>query len=99
MSRCFTLHVLAERDGWTCAYCGLAVMCVHSAPEPAQDPFGEPGETFIPAMPAQIEHVIPRARGGSEGLDNLVLACAACNREKGVTMPCAAFLDVVAVPA
>jgi hypothetical protein len=31
----------------------------------------------------EIEHVIPRARGGSDGESNLWLACSLCNRYKG----------------
>lgn len=29
-----------------------------------------------------LDHVIPRARGGTDGLWNLVLACTACNQAK-----------------
>jgi hypothetical protein len=29
-----------------------------------------------------VEHVIPRARGGSSNLDNLALACQGCNNHK-----------------
>lgn len=31
----------------------------------------------------QIDHVVPRARGGGNGIDNLVAACRACNSAKG----------------
>lgn len=31
----------------------------------------------------EIEHVVPRVRGGTESLDNLVPACPDCNDEKG----------------
>ncbi len=30
-----------------------------------------------------LDHVIPRMRGGSNKLSNLVLACEPCNRDKG----------------
>lgn len=30
-----------------------------------------------------VDHVIPLSRGGSNGVDNLVIACAFCNRSKG----------------
>jgi 5-methylcytosine-specific restriction endonuclease McrA len=30
----------------------------------------------------QVEHIRPRARGGSDDLTNLALACSACNRWK-----------------
>lgn len=32
---------------------------------------------------ATLEHVKPKALGGSNSLDNLALACFACNQEKG----------------
>lgn len=31
----------------------------------------------------EIEHVIPRSRGGADSLNNLVLSCHACNQAKG----------------
>lgn len=35
----------------------------------------------------QWEHIIPISRGGPNTIDNLVLACAACNREKAACNP------------
>ena len=32
---------------------------------------------------ATIEHIVPRAHGGSDAIENLALACASCNHEKG----------------
>lgn len=34
-------------------------------------------------VPLQVEHISPRARGGSNRVSNLTLACAACNTAKG----------------
>jgi len=34
-------------------------------------------------VPLQIEHIVPRARGGSDRVHNLALACAPCNTRKG----------------
>ena len=31
----------------------------------------------------EIEHVVPRSRGGTDSLNNLVLSCHACNQAKG----------------
>jgi hypothetical protein len=31
----------------------------------------------------QVDHVIPRARGGTHDMDNLVACCASCNNAKG----------------
>lgn len=30
-----------------------------------------------------LDHVVPRSRGGTNRLKNLVLACATCNHRKG----------------
>lgn len=37
-----------------------------------------------PVSRATIEHILPRNHGGTDDLDNLALACARCNNEKGV---------------
>ncbi|RMG94404.1 MAG: HNH endonuclease [Deltaproteobacteria bacterium] len=34
--------------------------------------------------PATLEHLLPRAAGGADRLDNLAVACATCNHHKGV---------------
>jgi hypothetical protein len=34
-------------------------------------------------VPLQVEHVIPKAKGGSNRISNLTLACDACNKAKG----------------
>jgi 5-methylcytosine-specific restriction endonuclease McrA len=34
-------------------------------------------------IPLQVEHITPRARGGSDRVSNLTLACERCNRAKG----------------
>ena len=39
------------------------------------------------AGPLQWEHIVPRALGGPDCFDNLVLACPACNRAKGARDP------------
>lgn len=33
--------------------------------------------------PLQIEHIVPKSRGGSDRVSNLTLACQACNQKKG----------------
>jgi len=37
-----------------------------------------------PVSRATLEHIWPRNHGGTDALENLALACAACNHEKGV---------------
>jgi 5-methylcytosine-specific restriction endonuclease McrA len=34
-------------------------------------------------LPLQIEHIVPKARGGSDRVSNLTLACESCNQRKG----------------
>ena len=34
-------------------------------------------------IPLEIEHIVPKSRGGSNRVSNLTLACNACNTEKG----------------
>jgi 5-methylcytosine-specific restriction endonuclease McrA len=34
-------------------------------------------------LPLQVEHIVPRAKGGTNRVSNLCLACEKCNRDKG----------------
>jgi 5-methylcytosine-specific restriction endonuclease McrA len=34
-------------------------------------------------VPLEVEHIIPKVRGGSDRVSNLTLACAPCNQKKG----------------
>jgi 5-methylcytosine-specific restriction endonuclease McrA len=45
----------------------------------------------VTTVPLQIEHIVPRARGGSDRVSNLTLACEGCNQEKGA-QPVEVFL-------
>ena len=36
-----------------------------------------------PGLPMQIEHIVPKSRGGSNSITNLTLACQKCNLKKG----------------
>ncbi len=40
-------------------------------------------KTEFPFRQFEVDHVIPRSRGGTDHLDNLQLLCAHCNRTKG----------------
>jgi len=44
----------------------------------------------IENVPFQIEHIIPKERGGSNRVSNLAIACAPCNKQKG-TLTAAEF--------
>jgi 5-methylcytosine-specific restriction endonuclease McrA len=65
------------RDAGCCVYCGI----------PARRP-GR-GVKRGPDL-ATLDHVHPRSFGGLLTRDNLVLACSACNNERG-TMEAEAF--------
>lgn len=39
------------------------------------------------SFPLTLDHVLPKSRGGTNAESNLVLACAACNSEKGARLP------------
>jgi len=65
------------RDAGCCVYCG----------RPARRP-GH-GVKRAPDL-ATLDHVVPRSTGGPLNRDNLVLACSACNNERG-TMDAEAF--------
>ena len=38
-------------------------------------------------VPLQIEHLVPKSRGGSHRVSNLTLACGSCNQKKGSRTP------------
>jgi len=37
----------------------------------------------VERVPLQIEHIVPRSRGGTDRVSNLTLACRTCNQAKG----------------
>jgi 5-methylcytosine-specific restriction endonuclease McrA len=45
-----------------------------------------------------VDHVIPRSRGGTSAWDNIVAACAPCNRRKGNRLPAEARMPLRARP-
>ena len=45
----------------------------------------------VAGVPLQVEHIVPKARGGSNRFSNLTLACEDCNQRKG-SLPVEVFL-------
>ena len=41
----------------------------------------------VTGVPLQLDHVIPRSRGGADTPDNLVACCRPCNTSKGAKTP------------
>ncbi len=68
--------ILAVQQGGICPLCGN--QDEHARITPRMAAFGEGCE---------VAHIIPRASGGHNGLDNLVLSHTRCNREMGRRTP------------
>lgn len=78
---------LLGRDGFHCRFCGIPVIRrevrqhLHSI-YPDALPWGRTNASqhaAFQALWAQYDHILPHARGGTNALDNMVIACAACN--------------------
>lgn len=59
-------RAVAERSAWRCVY------CLRPLAEGAEHPADRP----------TVDHVVPRARGGTSRRRNLVAACRPCNGRK-----------------
>lgn len=46
-----------------------------------------------------LDHVVPRSRGGVTSWENIVCSCVKCNKRKGGNLPEAAGMRLVALPA
>jgi 5-methylcytosine-specific restriction endonuclease McrA len=60
-----------QRDRYRCKYCGRKVTDYNLS------------DSALPDDAATIDHVTPRASGGTNALSNLVTACHECNHELG----------------
>ena len=49
-------------------------------------------------LPLTIDHVLPKARGGTDSWENLVCACTSCNNKKGDRTPDEANLSLLYKP-
>lgn len=74
-----------NRDGWRCAWC----RCVVAR-------YGDPDRIRLHRAIATVDHVIPRCKGGSNDIRNLVTSCMACNRQRGGMSFVAMALQVAA---
>src|SRR5580692_7569295 len=52
-----------------------------------------------PLRELNIDHVLPRSRGGADSWENLVTACRVCNLRKGWKTPEEAMMRLLRVPA
>ena len=84
-------QLIHQRDGYTCRFCGMPVIrpeirarMMRSYPTALRWGRKEAEQhAAFQAMWAQYDHVLPHALGGTNDLDNIVLACAACNFGRG----------------
>jgi len=53
----------------------------------------------LPASELTLDHVVPRCRGGATTWENVVTACAPCNRRKGDRLPEEAKMALMSKPA
>ena len=56
------------------------------------------GKRF-PTSELNLDHVIPRSRGGITSWDNIVCSCIACNKRKGGELPEQARMRLIRRPA
>lgn len=78
---------LHERDGFHCRFCGIPVIRAEIRKAavrlyPDQVTWGRTNASQhagFQVLWAQYDHVVPHSSGGTNELENLVVACAACN--------------------
>lgn len=66
-SRDTLVQRLIARDGQCCHYCKVVMIKTH--------------ENWVDNG-ISVDHIIPKSQGGSDNIDNLVLACRKCNGVK-----------------
>ncbi len=49
-------------------------------------------------LPLTIDHIIPKAKGGSDSWENLICACTLCNNKKGDRTPIEANMNLLSKP-
>lgn len=64
------VKAIALLDGWDCHYCGATLA-------------GSQAGLDLGLLKPTVDHVVPRAAGGGDEIDNKVLACGPCNSKKG----------------
>ena len=73
-------QIIFARDGWQCVYCGITgELHLEKLRKPYRlriIPKDKDGEYF------EVDHVIPKSKGGDNSFNNLVTACQKCNGKK-----------------
>lgn len=84
-------QLIHDRDGFNCRFCGIPVIrpevrarITEAYPQAARWGRKESEQhAAFQVMWAQYDHILPHAKGGTNDLENIVLACAACNFGRG----------------
>lgn len=79
------MHLLADRDGgWACRYCGATTLdtCDGSVWEGGKRGCGGLIRSFR-GLIGTADHVTARTLGGTDDVENFVIACWRCNVRKG----------------
>ncbi len=87
MPNASTRAMVIARDGYHCRFCGIPVIDptlrrLVSSCYPSAVGWGSTNDSQHSAfqcMWLQFDHILPNSRGGNSLLDNIVIACAACN--------------------
>jgi 5-methylcytosine-specific restriction endonuclease McrA len=67
------VKAVAKRDGWDCHYCNKPVRPYNEVPG---------GRETRLQFAATLEHIVPQSQGGTNDMENLVIACFQCNASK-----------------
>jgi len=67
----FSRKNLMERDKWQCQYCGV------------KPPNKKDALHWMKSNALNLDHVVPRSRGGKTTWENVVASCYKCNSKKG----------------
>ncbi len=73
--------VIVERDNYCCQICGIKVTAIYDRDNPP------PQEQHYEDTACELDHIIPRSKGGATTEGNLQVTCRKCNRGKGVKVP------------
>jgi 5-methylcytosine-specific restriction endonuclease McrA len=75
-----TRRRIYERDGWRCVWCTARVTSIGIVSGVSVIGASVNGCTL---RLATVDHIVPRARGGSNRSSNLITACMQCNAKRG----------------
>lgn len=70
---------LSGRFGWFCWYCGISLKPISTQ---SQRQKRKHASMIVRELETHLDHVVPRAAGGSDDISNLALSCEICNRGK-----------------